>query len=423
LENKQELPAGWKWVKLGEVCEYSSGIWGDEPDNSENCYFVLRSNNIKDGKMIFTDLALRKVDAKYVESKSLKNGDILVTTSSGSKDLLGKSAIFIPPDDRTYLFSNFTMRLRANPLLADSFYVFLYLQSPEAKKILQLLQDTTTGLRNLDRREFMNQLIPLPPLSEQKRIAEKLKAMMDEIDEAKASIEKQLEAAKTLPSAYLREVFESPEAQKWEKKKLGEVIKLTQSGIWGEDPFRAPKEEIFTVIRSTEIDHKGTISIKDERVAQRRVKPETARKYFLKPNDLLIVRSGGTTGKIILGRVGLYLGEPDKYLFSNFLLKMRVDENLILPEFLWRYLNWDKFLEDNIPNLMRRTTGIQNLPMDEYFSILIPLPPLSEQKRIAAYLKEKIDQAEKLRETLEKELETLNTLPQSILSKAFRGEI
>jgi type I restriction enzyme S subunit len=247
--------------------------------------------------------------------------------------------------------------------------------------------------------------------------------MMDEIDEAKASIEKQLEAAKALPSAYLREVFESPEAQKWEKKKLGEVIKLTQSGIWGEDPFRAPKEEIFTVIRSTEIDHKGTISIKDERVAQRRVKPETARKYFLKPNDLLIVRSGGTTGKIILGRVGLYLGEPDKYLFSNFLLKMRVDENLILPEFLWRYLNWDKFLEDNIPNLMRRTTGIQNLPIDEYFSILIPLPPLSEQKRIAAYLKEKIDQAEKLRETLEKELETLNTLPQSILSKAFRGEI
>jgi len=46
---------------------------------------------------------------------------------------------------------------------------------------------------------------------------------MDKIGEARDSCEKQLEAAKTLPSAYLREVFESPEAQKWEKKKLGEV--------------------------------------------------------------------------------------------------------------------------------------------------------------------------------------------------------
>jgi len=204
-----ESPEAQKWEKkkLGEVCEYSSGIWGDEPDNSENCYFVLRSNNIKDGKMIFTDLALRKVDAKYVESKCLKNGDILVTTSSGSKDLLGKSAIFIPPNDRTYLFSNFTMRLRANSLLADSFYVFLYLQSPEAKKILQLLQDTTTGLRNLDRREFMNQLIPLPPLSEQKRIATYLKEKIDKAEKLRETLEKELETFNTLPQSILSKAF------------------------------------------------------------------------------------------------------------------------------------------------------------------------------------------------------------------------
>ncbi|MGC9125211.1 MAG: restriction endonuclease subunit S, partial [Caldisericaceae bacterium] len=158
-------------MNLGEVCQYDSGIWGDEPDGSENCYPVLRSNNIKDGKMLFDDIATRKVNLKYVGSKLLRNGDILVTTSSGSRDLLGKSAIFISPNNRVYLFSNFTMRLRINENLADYLYVFLYLQSPEAKGVLRLLQDTTTGLRNLDRKEFMNQLIPLPPLSEQKRIA------------------------------------------------------------------------------------------------------------------------------------------------------------------------------------------------------------------------------------------------------------
>ncbi len=197
----------WQKKRLGEVCESSSGIWGEEPDDSNNCYFVLRSNNIKDGKMIFDDIAVRKIDPKYIESKYLKYGDILVTTSSGSKDLLGKSAIFIPPDDKVYLFSNFTMKLRVNILLADYIYVFLYLQSPEAKKVLQLLQDTTTGLRNLDRREFMNQFFPLPPLPEQKRISEYLKEKIDQAEKLRASIEKELETINTLPQSILNKAF------------------------------------------------------------------------------------------------------------------------------------------------------------------------------------------------------------------------
>jgi type I restriction enzyme S subunit len=197
----------WERRRLGEVCEHDSGVWGDEPDGSSECYFVLRSNNIKDGKMVFDEIAIRKVESKYVSEKSLKFGDILVTTSSGSKDLLGKSAIFIPPDDKVYLFSNFTMRLRAIPNVIDFFYLYFYLQSPEAKKVLQLIQDTTTGLRNLDRKEFLNQLIPLPPLSEQRRIAFYLQEKMAYVEKLRKAIENQLEAINTLPQAILRKAF------------------------------------------------------------------------------------------------------------------------------------------------------------------------------------------------------------------------
>lgn len=150
-----ESPEAKKWERkrLGEVCEAESGIWGDEPNGSSECYSVLRSNNIQYGKMVFDEIAIRKVETKYLENKSLKTGDILVTTSSGSKDLLGKSAFFNQPSDRkTYLFSNFTMRLRTKNEIINSSFLYFYLQSPEAKEILKLLQDTTTGLRNLDRK-------------------------------------------------------------------------------------------------------------------------------------------------------------------------------------------------------------------------------------------------------------------------------
>lgn len=60
--------------------------------------------------------------------------------------------------------------------------------------------------------------IPLPPLPEQKRIIGILSDRLSTIDKARAATEAQLKAAKALPAAYLRQVFDSPEAQKWKKK-------------------------------------------------------------------------------------------------------------------------------------------------------------------------------------------------------------
>jgi len=217
----------------------------------------------------------------------------------------------------------------------------------------------------------------------------------------------------------MNELYKLPDGWKWVIIK--DVLKTTQSGIWGDEIFDAPNNEIYPIIRSTEIDHNGKIMVNDK-IVYRRVKPEKAKKYFLKQNDLLIVRSGGTTGKIILGRVGIYNGEPDKYLFSNFLLKVQVDENIILSEFLWYYLNWKKFLEENIPNLIRQTTGIQNLPIEDYFSIKIPLPPLSEQKRIVEKIKTLMDDIEKAKNACEKQIEAAEALFSAYLREIFESE-
>jgi type I restriction enzyme S subunit len=197
----------WEKKRLCEICDYDSGIWGHDPNGSSECYFILRSNNIQDGKIIFDEIAIRKVEFKYLVNKSLEKGDILITASSGSKDLLGKSAIFIPPDDKKYLFSNFTIRLRAKLKLVNYFYLYFYLQSSEARKVLKLIQDTTTGLRNLDRKEFMNQLIPLSPINIQDCIVYELKEKMAYIEKLQTKIVDQLGDINVLPQAILRKAF------------------------------------------------------------------------------------------------------------------------------------------------------------------------------------------------------------------------
>jgi type I restriction enzyme S subunit len=199
----------WERGRLGQVCDGDSGVWGDIPDNSQNCYVVLRSNNIQEGLIVLDDLSIRKViDPNVVEAKSLRTGDILVTTSSGSKNLLGKSALFVQPlDGKKYLFSNFTMRLRPNTQAIEPTFLYFYLRSPQAKQVLMLLQDTTTGLRNLDRKEFIAQTIPVPTLAKQEQIAAELRGKIASAEKLKESIEKQLESIKALPQAILRKAF------------------------------------------------------------------------------------------------------------------------------------------------------------------------------------------------------------------------
>ena len=71
-----------------------------------------------------------------------------------------------------------------------------------------MMQDTTTGLRNLNRKKFLEQLIPLPPsLGEQQKVVAEIKERLVEVEKLYTATQRQLEAAKALPRAILRGAF------------------------------------------------------------------------------------------------------------------------------------------------------------------------------------------------------------------------
>jgi len=416
LKEAKTLPQGWRWVRLGEVCDGDSGIWGDIPDGSKECYPILRSNNIQGGTMGLSDVAIRKViEPSIVEAKSLQMGDILVTTSSGSKDLLGKSALFFQPSDgQKYLFSNFTMRLRPRAQISEPFFLYFYLQSSEAKQVLRLLQDTTTGLRNLDRKEFLAQAVPLPPIPEQKRIAAKLQKLIAEVERARTACEAQLEAARALPQAYLRQVFESEEAKKWERRKLGEIIEDIQPGFaCGK---RAGDDGVIQ-LRMNNISTRGQIDLSS--VLRVPATEEQVRQYCLLPGDIVF---NNTNSVELVGKTALFHEAKGVFVYSNHLTRLRTRAGVLDPVYLtfWLQLQWYQRLFERICN---RWIGQAAVKREKLLALEMPLPALPEQKHIATELQGKIADAEKLKLAIEKELETIKALPQAILRKAFRGEL
>lgn len=167
------IPSDWEVKNISEVTEnVLNGTWGDEPDNSDNCYPVIRSTEINRYGIINLESAvIRKVDKKTVDKFTLRNLDILIVASSGSQDLIGRVALFKTTlDNSKFLFSNFMLRTRTTEIL-NPVFLYYFLNSDQYKNFLQTFQETTTGLRNFPKRDFLKFLLPRPPLPEQERIA------------------------------------------------------------------------------------------------------------------------------------------------------------------------------------------------------------------------------------------------------------
>jgi type I restriction enzyme S subunit len=182
-----DLPPNWRWVRLGEICEYKTGIWGPEASDPKLGFPIVRSTEI-DGMFIRPEKAsIREIPRSRLGAYALKSGDILVNKSSGSPRLVGWPALFEgSKDGRIYLFSNFMLRLRVKESVLMSHFLLYYLHSPIARSIYLGAQDTTSGLRNLRVRDFMNQSIPLAPFNEQQglithleRTHKNIKSLMD----------------------------------------------------------------------------------------------------------------------------------------------------------------------------------------------------------------------------------------------------
>ena len=415
-EGPYKLPEGWQWVKLGEVCQHRTGIWGPEASDPAQGFPIVRSTEIEGFRIRPQGASIRVVRTTQVEAYKLESGDILVSKSSGSPHLVGWPAIFEDPKDgKVYLFSNFMLRLRSDRRRLEPWFLLYYLHSPIARSVYLGAQDTTSGLRNLRVREFLAQPIPLPPLEEQKRIVARIEELMGRVREARRLREEAKQEAERLWQAVLAQTFPRPGSELpegWQRVRLGEVCDY-KSGVWAQaDPDGIP------VLRSTDFLPDGSLSYGTAiRLA---LSEKQLRKSILQPGDILLERSGGGPNKPV-GRVAYFQGQGT-YCFGNFITCLRVSRADVEPKFLFYYL-FHFHISGRTEPLQTQTTNIRNLRFNEYLAITIPLPPLEGQKRIVAHLQEVQEKIKALKEAQAQTEAELKRLEQAILEKAFRGEL
>ncbi len=395
----EPLKEGWRWVRLGEVCKI---IMGQSPAgssyNSDGRGVPLLNGPTEFGIINPTPVQWTTSPTQFAEV-----GDILLCVrgaTTGRKNVA----------DKKYCIGRGLAAIRGRDDNAINEFLWYCLDIATNS----LLRETSgSTFPNLPREKLYGIKIPLPPISEQKRIAAKIQELTQEVERARTSCEKQLAAAKALPAAYLREVFESEEAKKWERKRLGEVILFIKNGIVAEQNFEGKGSQV------TRIETISDGVIDSEKIGWVNLLRDNFVDFKLCKGDILFSHINSVEK---LGNCAIYEGTPENLYHGMNLLRIKVDEDILEPYFFLYWLRSDVCQNYYITNA-RRAIGQASLNQKDIKQMPIYLPPRHIQHRIASELKEKMAEVENLQSTILNQKSAIEAMPQAILRKAFRGEL
>jgi type I restriction enzyme S subunit len=182
--------------ELGSLLEFVQYGTSEKANTKEDGTPVLRINNIKNGILDLSDLKHIPLAKKTLDGLLLKDGDILVIRTNGSRDLVGTCAVFHEKED--YVFASYLIRLRFNSQKVNPDFVSHFLNSELGREQVNAISRQIMQ-NNINSEELRSLQIPLPPLDVQKEI-------MRRVEEGRSKIRQEQEFAAKLKEESEREI-------------------------------------------------------------------------------------------------------------------------------------------------------------------------------------------------------------------------
>ena len=193
---QRELPDGWKWVKLGDISVSIRGITFKSKDSlkkPQDGYIPCITTSAIQDKTDWVTARYILFNSVRNDNQMLREGDVLVSTAN-SKTLVGKSS-YVDELPFQCTFGAFVTVIRPNQNI-EPLWVRNYLSSKIARDYFFKKSSATTNISNLRTSDLLELKVPLPPLEEQKRIAEILNEA-EEIKKTNAESDKKIEELKS----------------------------------------------------------------------------------------------------------------------------------------------------------------------------------------------------------------------------------
>ena len=414
--SEQNLPSGWVCSTLGLVCSKLTDGSHNPPKGTAVGQPMLSAKNIQNGIIDFRQ-SHRLIPAELFESEdrrtSVSAHDVLLTIVGA----LGRTAV-VPEN-----CGKFTLQRSVAVLAAPGLNTKAFRYSLESYDFQQQILDNAKGTaqKGIYLKKLRELTVPIPPLAEQKVIADKLDTLLAQVENTKSRLERIPHILKRFRQSVLAAAVSGRLTEEWR------ATQGTSLESWQQTTFQKICREItvgFVGRMANRYEESGVPFLRSQNVRAFRysdknllyISPAFHQEIYksrLEPGDLAIVRSGapGTTCVIpkSLGAANcsdLVIARPSPHL---------------LPEFGCIFMNSEvarKNVSDNQVGVAQQHFNVGSMK-----KMPIHLPPVDEQTEIVRRVDQLFAHADRIEQQVNNALARVNNLTQSILAKAFRGEL
>ncbi len=408
----KNLPKGWKNVELHEVVSVlGDGLHGTPKYTTESDYYFINGNNLVNGKITIKENTKKVSFEEFVKYKKVLNNNTVLVSINGTlgniafynneKVILGKSACYF----------NVLECLNKN-------YIRLILSG---NQFLNYAHKSATGstIPNVSLKTMREFRFPLPPLETQQRIVAKIEELFSELDKGVEELKKTQEQLKTYRQSVLKWAFEGrftnenvkdgelPEG--WEIVTLKEVCEVKR----GKSKHR-PRNAVelyggnYPFIQTGDIRNSNGGYIKNYSQTYSEIGLAQSKIW---PKGTLCITIAANIGETAILDFDACFPDSVVGLLSN--------NEILFNKFLnYFFISFKQKLEELAP-----ATAQKNINVDILEKVKISLPQISEQHQIVKEIESRLSVADKLEEQIKTSLQQAEALRQSILKKAFEGEL
>ena len=403
---EQAIPTGWLAKSLEDVCNF---IGGSQPPKSTFVYDLSTVNHDEYTRLI--QIRDYKSDQHVVyipknrTKKFCKEHEVMIGRYGPPVFQILKGL------EGAYNVALMKAEPRTEKLSRN--FLFLFLQNPSIQSYIINLSVRASGQTGVNKKALHAYPILIPPLLEQRRIVAILDEAFEGIDQAIANTERNLANARELFDSYLNEVF----TRNGEERYLGDVCDfLNGFAFKSADTVDKSKTQL---VRMGNL-YKNRLDLDRRAVFYPNEYSETYHKFLLKSGDLIM----SLTGTVDKEDYGYTVEIPDTklgLLLNQRIAKIVFDEEALDKTYFLYLLRSRTFL-DSLYSIAR---GVRqaNLSVVNMRKLRIVLPPKEVQTEVSSVFKKLATEIDSLEAIAQQKLTDLTELKQSLLQKAFTGEL
>lgn len=412
-EQPYEVPENWVLVRLGAIAEI---VTGGTPSKKHPEYYggnfpFYKPSDLDQGRLTYDASEYLSEEGKKVSRIIPKNSTAVCCIGS-----IGKCG---------YLMCEGTTNQQINSAIPkiNSLCLYYYLCTENfVQNLLSMASATTIAIVNKSKMESC--AFPLPPLSEQQRIVERIEELFAKLDEAKERLQEVADSFAVRKAAILHKAFTGEltkqwrlengvSDESWEEKfvkdicndiKVGIVIKPSQ--------YYTDQKNGVAAFRSANV-RESYIEDKDW-VYLNKNGQDTNKRSEVHTGDVLIVRSGNP------GTACVVTEKYDGFNAIDILIAVP-DSKKVTSEFLCAYTN-SPACKTLISN-NKRGMALAHFNVGGYSQLPISLPSLPEQHEIVRLIDDLLARERSAQQAAEQALASIELMKKSILARAFRGEL